>query len=423
MSKQPSCPTELTDFIPESIATISLPTWKIVDNESDGTIEIVRNSFFNSATLFITLGLMLFCFLVGTLGHVFAKDLPPQVSFFGVWVVGVGGSIFFLVMIPLLSTFGIWINSRSWPDKVRFRFNKNTGEIVLPRENARYFRNECQELVLGYTTGYDTTLWWRGPGGVICRPAIQNTRAPVTCLYLLVKKDDRWIRHLLAYDRVNTLAKRAIQILPPTLCCEVSTRFIESRECFEMQHPEEDRKNPMKKDETSKNEAINVPSSSRIRIEKSIRVLLTVFFIIGISVLGYGLSMLINGYATSTWPTTEATIIQCKIEHKRVKSNSNRGMTNVFMPKIEYNYSVDGKGYTGNRIRVVDYSVSHGQSQVILDSYPVDSTVQVYYSPTEPEKSVLVPGIPHSSYLVCSIGLFFMIISSGVYLLSRKKVP
>ena len=435
MTKQTTYPEELTDFIPENFVIVNLPTWKIVENES--TVEMVRNSYFNKITIFITFGCMLFCVFVAVAGFIFSNQLPAPVSFFCTWVIGVGLSLFFLVVIPLLCILGIWANSLPWHNKARFCFNKNTGEIDLPREEMKYLINECQEIVLGCTTGFNMTSCWRAKNGKIMMPggsfggsSPRNPRSPITTLFLLVKKNDHWVRHLLAYDLVKGNAAKAIKILQPLLECEVVTRYVDRETCFEEHERRENKRtnvfqsNSLDKD-SNNCDIVGTETATRHRHNLTWQKLLLpiTFFILGSAILGFALSGLINGHASTHWPTTEATIIQSKIEQKRVHSAERHGFTNKFRPSVEYIYSVDGKEYQGNRITATDRDgVSREHSQSIIDSYPVDSTVKVYYSADQPENSVLVPGIPNSSYLLCILGLFFVLVSASVYFLFRTRL-
>ena len=244
MSKQTTYPKELTDFIPEDFVVVNLPTWEIIENEA--TIRMVRSGYFNKITIFITLGCVLFCVFVAIAGHIFSDQLPAPVSFFCIWVVGVGLSLFFLVAIPLLCALGIWANSLPWHNGDRFRFNTNTGEIVLPREEMKYFKNECQEIVLGCTTGFNMTSCWRAMNGMIMMPGGSTSlakRSPITTLFLLVKKDGHWVRHLLAYDLVKQNAAKAIESLQPLLECEVVTRYVDRNTCFEEHEKRESERN------------------------------------------------------------------------------------------------------------------------------------------------------------------------------------
>lgn len=408
-----SFPEELTDFIPESILTISVSTWKIVDNESEGTIEIVRNTFLNTPTIIITTALVLCCCCIAVLGYVFSNALPDQVRFFCIWTAGLGGGLFFLVVIPLLSALGIWANSLSWPNKVRFHFNKNTGEILLSRDHARYFRKECQELVLGYTTSYDTRNWRKAPFGFFGRPMSERYSGPKTSLFLLVKKDDHWIRHLIAYDSVSTNAKQAVQVIPPILDCKVSTRYIGSHESFAAQHV------GAIPTDSSKKEALPQFRSFPKRDWKRIIILPVILSIVGLCLLGYGSTMFISGYATSSWPTTPATVIQCKMDRVNGPGDSKT----EYRPTVEYVYVVAGNQYIGKRIKISGQDkMSYEKSQEILDSYPKGATVQVHYSITNPAQSVLIPGVTFDAWFYCVLGSMFALVSVAVLLVSSMSV-
>ncbi|MEP6984862.1 MAG: DUF3592 domain-containing protein [Chloroflexota bacterium] len=94
--------------------------------------------------------------------------------------------------------------------------------------------------------------------------------------------------------------------------------------------------------------------------------------------------------ASYSWPTTTGQILVSNV-HSRRSSSSNGTHHTVYEPKIQYEYTVDGKRYQSKQL---SYSVVAGTSaeswaQGIVDRYPQGSSVQVYYNSSKPSEAVL----------------------------------
>ncbi len=107
-------------------------------------------------------------------------------------------------------------------------------------------------------------------------------------------------------------------------------------------------------------------------------------------------SRLLKGIeASATWPATEGRIVQATIDEKMAGSFSHSPFIHHYA-SVRYDYVVDGKRYRGWRI-CFDYSncktgTTDQKAQALLDQYPKDMAVKVYYNPDAPEFSTLRPG-------------------------------
>ena len=91
-----------------------------------------------------------------------------------------------------------------------------------------------------------------------------------------------------------------------------------------------------------------------------------------------------RGYQILGWPTAQGWIEQSSLKHS----------LRTYYPLVLYTFMVKGKAYSGNTVYFGyggDGDVR--QAQNILDRYPANKVVSVYYLPSDPGVSVLEPGL------------------------------
>lgn len=82
------------------------------------------------------------------------------------------------------------------------------------------------------------------------------------------------------------------------------------------------------------------------------------------------------------------------------------------VPKIEYAYIVANQVYSGRRVLFGNINGSKDWAEGVAARFPVGPT-QVFYSPTEPNESVLLPDtVGSTTYLALFVGLFFSALGS-----------
>ena len=120
---------------------------------------------------------------------------------------------------------------------------------------------------------------------------------------------------------------------------------------------------------------------------RSIRIFLGLFILIGVGALGGGVWTLIRSLRCEHWPTTEGVIEQAELKYH----SSDHG-SGSYSASITYDYQVAGVHYPGTRLAFGEMSSSSGYAQGILDRFPVGKKVRVYYSPDVPQLAVLETG-------------------------------
>lgn len=101
--------------------------------------------------------------------------------------------------------------------------------------------------------------------------------------------------------------------------------------------------------------------------------------------------------ASENWPTTSGIIT-----HSELSQSMSDGKK-MYAANVNYNFTVDEKAYTGDRISLTSNGTSTGSVGKVketLQTYPVDANVTVYYDPEFPNNAVLEPGADFFIYFV-----------------------
>lgn len=120
---------------------------------------------------------------------------------------------------------------------------------------------------------------------------------------------------------------------------------------------------------------------------------------------------------TKSWPSTQGTITNSQL--RKSKRRTKNGVVTMYSADIAYQYTLLGQQYSGTKIKWLDHrSSSQNPHQKLLDKYPLDAQVQVFYKPSKPSICVLEPGFSNGNVIVF---LFFLIsLGSMTAVLSSK---
>src|SRR5262249_40462685 len=61
-------------------------------------------------------------------------------------------------------------------------------------------------------------------------------------------------------------------------------------------------------------------------------------------------------------------------------------------PDVQYEYVVGDRGFVGGRIMFTHRGFGKSETQRLVDAYPVNKLIAVYFDPRSPEAAVLQPG-------------------------------
>ncbi len=169
-------------------------------------------------------------------------------------------------------------------------------------------------------------------------------------------------------------------------------------------------------------------------MEKGVRNFLLIGLVILFSGLGFtywGVSNILETLEARSWPTTTGVVKKSavRVDKRREKADSDNKSASgyrtytYYIPEVVYEYTVDNKSYTSDRITTakIEYrnkpalgirigSSARKIAQSIVDDYKAGSSVDVYYQPGNPRTALLDTSLRFSLFipLLISIPLFLL---------------
>ena len=146
-------------------------------------------------------------------------------------------------------------------------------------------------------------------------------------------------------------------------------------------------------------------------------VVVVIFSSLAIMGVVWSILGIVRGARTRRWDVARGTITRDGLDEKTYSGRY--GLRSWYRAVIWYTFEVGGKSWTGHRVIVSDTAddlYSFRQAEARFDRYPSGTSVNVYFDPSDPSQSVLVPGIPWRSVLGTT-GLFAGAIVFGLWLL------
>lgn len=148
-------------------------------------------------------------------------------------------------------------------------------------------------------------------------------------------------------------------------------------------------------------------SGTKAKSDKGLAILTLAMFAGGIFLLAWGGYEMKRAYESRTWPDTQGTVTSSYIG-KRSHRDSNNSTSIVYTPKIRYQYQVEGKHYTCNRIGFGGESGGkRSKAKKVVDKYPSGKKVTVYYNPQDPKIAVLKAGFSLGALFAFLAGIIF----------------
>ena len=149
-----------------------------------------------------------------------------------------------------------------------------------------------------------------------------------------------------------------------------------------------------------------------------------IFFIIGIFIMRAAIHNRRKAEESTSWPSVEGTIIRAWVE-TQTHEDDDGSVTTTHFPRWEYEFAVSGVTYTSQQISFGGTSGSHNEldAREGLNQYPINSQVQVYYDPSNPEEAVLEPGTQGTMTLIVfgaalALIMFVIIVALGIWALT-----
>jgi len=118
-----------------------------------------------------------------------------------------------------------------------------------------------------------------------------------------------------------------------------------------------------------------------------------VFFFIMLALFGAFFTFVgIKGFITCrrarSWPAVEGKVVRSEVV--REKTQAGDSVRWFYVPKVTYEYEVDGARYESDQIAFVEsHDVTPDQAQATVAQFPVGETVEAYYDPADPGEATL----------------------------------
>ena len=149
----------------------------------------------------------------------------------------------------------------------------------------------------------------------------------------------------------------------------------------------------------------------------------------------YALFIINLNSSVSSWPSTEATILKsCRNVRARKTGKKYDQVKSEFFPEVTYGYSVNEVDYTSEQLAIEKPfgSLSWSSREPLnefLESFPKDGKLTIYYSPSNPDYSVIHKhpgswGLFLALAIVCPLcwcGGFFFLAVKGFLGLRMKR--
>lgn len=136
------------------------------------------------------------------------------------------------------------------------------------------------------------------------------------------------------------------------------------------------------------------------------------FLVMGIYAIYHGVEMSRVADESLLWPETGGVITDSYI-HVYKQSDDDGHSSTWYRTVINYSYSVNGEGYSGNSITLLSTgpdTTDRGKVEMFITDYPKGLHVKVYYDPENPQKSILTKEKVGRINVFTAIGCFCIIV-------------
>ena len=134
------------------------------------------------------------------------------------------------------------------------------------------------------------------------------------------------------------------------------------------------------------------------------RIFPLIFVAVGGTVAFFGIRGLIRAKESSAWPKTQGEIVESSV----ASSHSSKGGT-TYHAEIRYEYTVNGSVHSGTRVAYGDYGSSNSShARSVVNKYPPGKKIDVSYMPSNPDESLLEPGVKTQAFFLPGFGLVFL---------------
>jgi hypothetical protein len=143
------------------------------------------------------------------------------------------------------------------------------------------------------------------------------------------------------------------------------------------------------------------------------RIFVFVFIAFSIWAIMTGLRMGMEGWQAKSWPLAKGRMIKSRFSEYRTKNGIRIARLCL---DIDYLYMVNDKIFEGRRYDAGwKCFASEDNIKDIIKRYPTGREIKVYYNPSNPSISMIQPGIPWASFLLCGVGIIIFTVIWPVF--------
>lgn len=141
-----------------------------------------------------------------------------------------------------------------------------------------------------------------------------------------------------------------------------------------------------------------------------------IFLLLGAGLIVLAFVQRAKAKKAEEWPVAPGVILNSGLSEHR--SHDSDGSSSIsYRPEVQYQYSIMGQKYTGNRIFFGNASYDYNTANRKIAPYPQGTQVNVHYDPANPSNAVLETKAS-GNWILILIGIVFLVIGvmSAVHL-------
>jgi hypothetical protein len=128
------------------------------------------------------------------------------------------------------------------------------------------------------------------------------------------------------------------------------------------------------------------------------------FIIGGLVFSTIGFKQLDEAIESGSWLSTDGRVLSTSIEVSHSRDSDNRPKT-TYQPKVSYQFTVGGRTYQGNRLRISAWSYQRrSDASAELEKLTSNDQCVVFYAPDNPDRSSLTAGFTRGDLLMPILG-------------------
>ena len=136
----------------------------------------------------------------------------------------------------------------------------------------------------------------------------------------------------------------------------------------------------------------------------------------------WGILQLYDAARSYNWPHASGTIISSVARSKLMRGRHGEFITR--WPDVQYEYVVGNRRFVGDRIMFAHRGFSKSETQRLVETYPVNKIIAVYFDPRNPNSAVLEPGIWWLFFPILGFAIVLMIVMLWIaYADLRGQLP